>query len=68
MPSQPNLGRVNGFVLLKFLGKGTFGAVYEARREEDGKVRGKREEMQVMQGPSSLQRVFFPLVPKLRIR
>ena len=28
--------QVNGFQLLKFLGKGTFGAVYEARREIDG--------------------------------
>lgn len=27
---------MNGFQLLKFLGKGTFGAVYEARREIDG--------------------------------
>ena len=32
------LGRVNGFTLLKFLGKGTFGAVYQARREEDGRT------------------------------
>ena len=32
------LGKVNGFQLLKFLGKGTFGAVYQARREADGKV------------------------------
>lgn len=32
------LGKVNGFQLLKFLGKGTFGAVYEARREADGRT------------------------------
>jgi len=37
-PPQPNLGKVNGFVLIKFLGKGTFGSVYQVRREEDGKV------------------------------
>jgi NIMA (never in mitosis gene a)-related kinase 1/4/5 len=30
--------QVNGFVLLKFLGKGTFGAVYQARREADDKI------------------------------
>ena len=39
MPSHNQmLGRVNGFTLLKFLGKGTFGAVYQARREEDGRT------------------------------
>uniref|UniRef100_A0A7S2DWG9 non-specific serine/threonine protein kinase n=1 Tax=Haptolina brevifila TaxID=156173 RepID=A0A7S2DWG9_9EUKA len=32
------LGKVNGFQLLKFLGKGTFGAVYEARREADSRT------------------------------
>ena len=32
------LGKVNGFQLMKFLGKGTFGAVYQARREADGKI------------------------------
>ena len=30
------LGKVKDFQLLKFLGKGTFGAVYTARREADG--------------------------------
>ncbi|KOO30842.1 protein kinase domain containing protein [Chrysochromulina tobinii] len=29
---------INGFQLLKFLGKGTFGAVYQARREADSKI------------------------------
>ena len=39
MPHQHgNLGQINGFQLLKFLGKGTFGAVYQARREADGKI------------------------------
>jgi len=38
MPPGGNLGKVNGFQLLKFLGKGTFGAVYQAKREEDGKI------------------------------
>ena len=32
------LGKVNGFQLIKFLGKGTFGAVYEARREADSRT------------------------------
>ena len=32
------LGNVRDFELLKFLGKGTFGAVYQARRQEDKKV------------------------------
>ena len=30
--------QINGFQLLKFLGKGTFGAVYQARREADSKI------------------------------
>ena len=38
MAHRGDLGRVNGFQLLKFLGKGTFGAVYQARREADGKI------------------------------
>jgi len=37
-PSRGPLGKINGFQLLKFLGKGTFGAVYQARREADGKI------------------------------
>ena len=37
-PSVPARAQVNGFVLLKFLGKGTFGAVYQARREADDKI------------------------------
>ena len=37
-PQRGQLGKVNGFQLLKFLGKGTFGAVYQARREADGKI------------------------------
>lgn len=37
-PQRGQLGRINGFQLLKFLGKGTFGAVYQARREADGKI------------------------------
>jgi NIMA (never in mitosis gene a)-related kinase len=32
------LGNVRDFELLKFLGKGTFGAVYQARRAEDKKI------------------------------
>ena len=32
------LGTVRGFQLQKFLGKGTFGAVYMAKREKDGKM------------------------------
>jgi serine/threonine protein kinase len=32
------LGRVNGFVLQKLLGKGSFGTVYQAIRETDGKT------------------------------
>ena len=38
LPQKGPLGKVNGFQLLKFLGKGTFGAVYQARREADGKI------------------------------
>ena len=38
MDRGSHLGKVNGFQLLKFLGKGTFGAVYQARREQDGKI------------------------------
>ena len=34
----PRLGNVRDFELLKFLGKGTFGAVYQARRGEDKKI------------------------------
>ena len=33
-----SLGRVKDFGLIKFLGKGTFGAVYQARRDGDGKT------------------------------
>ena len=32
------LGRVNGFVLQKLLGQGSFGTVYKATRETDGKT------------------------------
>ena len=32
------LGAVRDFELLKFLGKGTFGAIYQARRAEDKKI------------------------------
>jgi len=32
------LGRVNGFTLQKLLGKGTFGTVYQATRENDGRT------------------------------
>ena len=38
MVAGPSLGRVKDFALQKFLGKGTFGAVYQARRDDDGKV------------------------------
>ena len=37
-PSSALPGRIHGFSFIKFLGKGTFGAVYQARREEDNKI------------------------------
>mmetsp|Transcript_41070 Transcript_41070/g.136086 ORF Transcript_41070/g.136086 Transcript_41070/m.136086 type:complete len:577 (+) Transcript_41070:83-1813(+) len=40
MPPPPRaggLGRVRGFTLTKLLGKGTFGTVYQATRDTDGK-------------------------------
>lgn len=38
MQPQPSLGRVNGFTLTRLLGKGTFGTVYQATRETDGRT------------------------------